>query len=146
MNVSLLNVANIACTLKTETMDWQGIIPEILTFIAGGGLVGLVTLGSRKKKADVEVKVDEIKALHDTIEMVYQPTITHLNNRVAQLEDEVKVLRNQLSTERADHQKEINMMNQQILAITKALGIKATMQIRDDKGRFTKAADEEDEA
>lgn len=127
-------------------MDWQGIIPEILTFIAGGGLVGLVTLGSRKKKADVEVKVDEIKALHDTIEMVYQPTITHLNNRVAQLEDEVKVLRNQLSTERADHQKEINMMNQQILAITKALGIKATMQIRDDKGRFTKAADEEDEA
>lgn len=133
------------CTLKTETMDWQGIIPEILTFIAGGGLVGIVTLGSRKKKADVEVKVDEIKALHDTIEMVYQPTITHLNNRVAQLEDEVKVLRNQLSTERADHQKEINMMNQQILAITKALGIKATMQIRDDKGRFSKAP-EEDEA
>lgn len=126
-------------------MDWQGIIPEILTFIAGGGLVGIVTLGSRKKKADVEVKVDEIKALHDTIEMVYQPTITHLNNRVAQLEDEVKVLRNQLSTERADHQKEINMMNQQILAITKALGIKATMQIRDDKGRFSKAP-EEDEA
>lgn len=145
MNVSLLNVANIACTLKTETMDWQGIIPEILTFIAGGGLVGIVTLGSRKKKADVEVKVDEIKALHDTIEMVYQPTITHLNNRVAQLEDEVKVLRNQLSTERADHQKEINMMNQQILAITKALGIKATTQIRDDKGRFTKAPDEDNE-
>ncbi len=125
-------------------MDWQGIIPEILTFIAGGGLVGIVTLGSRKKKADVEVKVDEIKALHDTIEMVYQPTITHLNNRVAQLEDEVKVLRNQLSTERADHQKEINMMNQQILAITKALGIKATMQIRDDKGRFSKAPEEDE--
>lgn len=115
-------------------MDWQGIIPEILTFIAGGGLVGLVTLGSRKKKADVEVKVDEIKALHDTIEMVYQPTITHLNNRVAQLEDEVKGLRTQLSTERADHQNEINLMNQQILAITKALGIKATTKIRQDKG------------
>lgn len=126
-------------------MDWQGIIPEILTFIAGGGIVGLFTIPAKKKKADVEVKVDEIKALHDTIEMVYQPTITHLNSRVAQLEDEVKVLRNQLSTERADHQKEINMMNQQILAITKALGIKATMQIRDDKGRTSKAP-EEDEA
>lgn len=115
-------------------MDWQGIIPEILTFIAGGGIVGLFTIPAKKKKADVEVKVDEIKALHDTIEMVYQPTINHLNNRVAQLEDEVKVLRKQLSTERADHQNEINLMNQQILAITKALGIKATTKIRQDKG------------
>lgn len=115
-------------------MDWQGIIPEILTFIAGGGLVGIVTLGSRKKKADVEVKVDEIKALHDTIEMVYQPTIAHLNNRVEQLEDEVKTLRSQLASERADHQNEINLMNQQILAITKALGIKATTKIRQEKG------------
>lgn len=146
MNVSLLNLANIACTLKTETMDWQGIIPEILTFIAGGGIVGLFTIPAKKKKADVEVKVDEIKALHDTIEMVYQPTINHLNNRVEQLEGEVKTLRSQLASERADHQNEINLMNQQILAITKALGIKATTQIRDDKGRFTKAADEEDEA
>ena len=127
-------------------MDWQGIIPEILTFIAGGGIVGLFTIPAKKKKADVEVKVDEIKALHDTIEMVYQPTINHLNNRVEQLEGEVKTLRSQLASERADHQNEINLMNQQILAITKALGIKATTQIRDDKGRFTKAADEEDEA
>ncbi len=115
-------------------MDWQGIIPEILTFIAGGGIVGLFTIPAKKKKADVEVKVDEIKALHDTIEMVYQPTINHLNNRVEQLEGEVKTLRSQLASERADHQNEINLMNQQILAITKALGIKATTKIRQDKG------------
>ena len=123
-------------------MNWQELIPQLLSFVAGGGLVGLVTLGARKKKADVEVKVDEIKALHDTIEMVYQPTITHLNNRVEQLEGEVKMLRSQLASERADHQNEINMMNQQILAITKALGIKATSQIHKEKD--TKA--EEDDA
>lgn len=114
-------------------MDWQGIIPEILTFVAGGGIVGLFTIPAKKKKADVEVKVDEIKALHDTIEMVYQPTINHLNNRVEQLEGEVKTLRSQLASERADHQNEINLMNQQILAITKALGIKATTKIRQEK-------------
>ena len=114
-------------------MDWQGIIPEILTFIAGGGIVGLFTIPAKKKKADVEVKVDEIRALHDTIEMVYQPTINHLNNRVEQLEGEVKTLRSQLASERADHQNEINLMNQQILAITKALGIKATTKIRQEK-------------
>lgn len=124
-----------------NTMDWSVIIPQILSFIAGGGLVGIVTLGARKKKADVEVKVDEIKALHDTIEMVYQPTITHLNNRVEQLEGEVKMLRSQLANERADHQNEINMMNQQILAITKALGIKATSQIHKEKG--TKSEEDE---
>ena len=112
-------------------MNWVEII---ISFVAGGGLTALVTLGAKKKKADVEVKVDEIKALHDTIEMVYQPTINHLNNRVEQLEGEVKTLRSQLASERADHQNEINLMNQQILAITKALGIKATTKIRQDKG------------
>lgn len=122
-------------------MDWQGIIPEILTFIAGGGIVGLFTIPAKKKKADVEVKVDEIKALHDTIEMVYQPTINHLNSRVEQLEGEVKTLRSQLASERADHQNEINLMNQQILAITKALGIKATSQIHKEKG--TKSEEDE---
>ena len=124
-------------------MDWQGIIPEILTFIAGGGIVGLFTIPAKKKKADVEVKVDEIKALHDTIEMVYQPTINHLNTRVEQLEGEVKTLRSQLASERADHQNEINLMNQQILAITKALGLKAETQIRDERGRFAKAPEDE---
>lgn len=125
-------------------MNWQDIIPQIISFVAGGGLVGIVTLRSTKKKADVEVKVDEIKALHDTIEMVYQPTINHLNSRVEQLEGEVKTLRTQLASERADHQNEINMMNQQILAITKALGIKAISHIRNDK--TAKKEEEEDEA
>lgn len=124
-------------------IDWGNILGYALSFAGGGGLVTLFTLRSSRKKADVEVKVEEIKALHDTIEMVYQPTISHLNSRVAQLEDEVKTLRSQLTSERQDHQNEINLMNQQILAITKALGIKATAQIRDDKGRFAKAVEED---
>lgn len=124
-------------------IDWGNILGYALSFAGGGGLVTLFTLRSSRKKADVEVKVEEIKALHDTIELVYQPTINHLNSRVAQLEDEVKTLRSQLTSERQDHQNEINLMNQQILAITKALGIKATAQIRDDKGRFAKAVEED---
>jgi Mg2+ and Co2+ transporter CorA len=123
-------------------MELNGILGYLISFVGGGGLMTLVTWRSSKKKADVEVKVDEIKALHDTIELVYQPTITHLNNRVAQLEDEVKSLRTQLSSERADHQKEIAMMNHQILAISRALGIKASTQIRNEKGQFAKAQKE----
>ena len=144
-------------------MDWQGIIPEILTFIAGGGLVGIVTLGSRKKKADVEVKVDEIKALHDTIDLVYKPIIDEQNNtikrqneRIQELDVEVKELRRQVTEERNDHQREIatmrsehqreiSLMQKQILEIARIVGVKTTKQIRDDKtGRFIKV--EEDEA
>lgn len=126
-------------------MEISEIISYGLTFIGGGGLVGLVTLGASKKKADVSVKVDEISALHDTIERVYQPIINQQNARIGELETEVKQLRQQLIEERRDHQKEIDMMNKRILAITDALGLRATKHVRDNKGRFTKPA-EEDEA
>lgn len=108
----------------------------------------LVNLRSSKKKADVEVKVDEIKALHDTIDMVYKPiieqqnkTIEQQNTRIEALDSEVKNLRKQLIDERSDHQKEIDMMNKRILAITNALGLSATKQIRDSKGRYAKEED-----
>ena len=124
-------------------MEVETIVTGVLSFIAGGGILSLITLKASKKKADVEVKVDEIAALHDTIGKVYEPMIEHLNNRVEELEEEVKSLRAQLSTERADHQKEIDLMNKQIIEITRALGIRATAQIRDERGRFTKAEAED---
>lgn len=120
-------------------MEVETIVTGILSFIAGGGILSVITLKASKKKADVEVKVDEIKALHDTIDMVYQPIIEQQNKRIAELEDEVKQLRKQLIEERADHQNEIDLMNKRILAITSALGMRATNQIRDEKGRFSRA-------
>jgi Mg2+ and Co2+ transporter CorA len=119
-------------------MDIETIVTGVLSFIAGGGILSVITLKASKKKADVEVKVDEIKALHDTIETVYQPIINQQNARIAELEDEVKQLRQQLHEERIDHQKEIDLMNKRILEITKALGMRASTQIRDEKGRFSK--------
>ena len=133
-------------------MDWQPIIPEILAFLSGGGLVGIVTIGSRKKKADVEVKISEIDAIQHTVEAVYKPlieqqnqTIEQQNKKIQGLESKVEKLTSQLTEERSAHQKEINSMQKQILEIHKALGLKAAQQIRDNKGRFTKS-EEEDEA
>lgn len=121
-------------------MGWlEVILSNIVTLILGGGLATFITLRSVKKKAEVEVKVDEIQALHNTIEQVYQPMITQLNTRVKELEGEVTSLRKQLQDERADHQKELDMMNRRILAITSALGLKASEQIRDERGRYAKA-------
>ena len=117
-------------------MDFGTYAEYILTFVAGGGLATLVTLKSKKKKADVEVKVDEIAALHDIIEKVYEPTIAFQKARIEELETEVKSLKEQLTTERLDRQREMDLMNKRILAITSALGIKVSEQMRNEKGQF----------
>ena len=124
-------------------MNW---VEVIISFVAGGGLTALVTLSAKKKKANVEVKVDEIGALHDIIEKVYEPTIKFQKERISDLENQVRSLQEQLSNERADRQREMELMNKRILSITSALGLKAEAQIRDERGRFAKAQNEEDEA
>lgn len=123
-------------------MDIGSFSNYILTFIAGGGLATLVTLKARRKKADVEVKVDEIAALHDIIEKVYEPTIEFQKTRIEELQSEVRSLKEQLATERMDRQREMDLMNKRILAITNSLGIKAQEQIRNEKVQFTSAKEE----
>lgn len=120
-------------------------ITGIGSFILGGGILSLITLKTQKKKADVEVKMDEIKALHETIELVYEPLIEQQKQRIQELDLEVQSLRKQLTEERADRQKEIDLMNQRILSITSALGLKAHTQIRDEKGRYAKKDSPEEE-
>ena len=123
-------------------MEFGEILGYVASAIGGGGLMQIINLRSSKKKADVEVKVDEIKAIHDTVEMVYQPIIAQQNTRIQELEKEVSALRTQLIQERSDHQKEMDLMNKRILEITRALGMRANNQIRDSKGRFKKSEDE----
>ena len=99
----------------------------------------LITWKAKKKKADVEVKSDEIKALHDAIEMVYQPLIHQQKDRIQELEVEVKSLRDQLNKEREARQKEIDIMTGYITKVAGALGLRALTQLRDEKGKFIKA-------
>lgn len=126
-------------------MDLETIVGYAISAIGGGGIVKLITLRSTKKKAAVEVKMDEIQLIHNTIEQVYQPiinqqnkTIEQQNNRIQELDTEVRELRTQLSNERKEHQKDIDVLNRRILAITKALGLKADDRIRDENGRYKK--------
>ena len=99
------------------------ILGYVLTFIAGGGLMTIVTLKSKKKKGEVEV-------IHDTVEMVYQPMIKAQKERIGELEEEVKSLRKQLQEEREARQNEMNVLNKQILQITTALGIQVVSNIQ----------------
>ena len=119
-------------------MEFNEILGYILSAIGGGGLMKIINIRSEKKKAAVEVKLDEIQAIHNTIEMVYQPIIDQQNKRIQELESEVRELRTQLTSERKEHQKDIDLMNKRILAITNALGLKADTRLRDDNGRYKK--------
>lgn len=122
------------------------ILTPILTFIVGGGLTALFTLKFQRKKAAVEVKTDEIKALRDAVDMVYKPLIDTQKDRIQELEAEVKSLREQLKQERKDRQDEISTMNKQILAITSALGMKVVDDVnRNVRKRLGKTVEVEPE-
>lgn len=119
-------------------MELGELIGYGVSFIGGGGLMTAINWRTSKKKASIDVKVDEIKAIHDTVDLVYKPIIEQQNMRIKELDEEIKALREQLILERHEHQKEIDMMNKRILAITSALGLKAQHQLRDSNGRFMK--------
>lgn len=110
-------------------MNFGEILGYIVTFVAGGGLMTLITAKFQRKKAAVEVKTDEIKALRDAVDMVYKPLIDTQKDRIQELEAEVKSLREQLKQERKDRQDEISRMNGQILQITSALGMKVVDEV-----------------
>lgn len=118
------------------------ILTPILTFIVGGGLTAIFTLKFQRKKAAVEVKTDEIKALRDAVDMVYKPLIDTQKDRIQELEAEVKSLREQLKQERKDRQDEISRMNGQILQITSALGMKVVDEVnKNARKRIEKTID-----
>lgn len=118
------------------------ILTPILTFIVGGGLTAIFTLKFQRRKAAVEVKTDEIKALRDAVDMVYKPLIDTQKDRIQELEAEVKSLREQLKQERKDRQDEISRMNGQILQITSALGMKVVDEVnKNARKRIEKTID-----
>lgn len=122
-----------------KVMEFSDIFPYLATLLGGGGIGSFIGWRTRQRKDDVDIKVNEIEAIHQTVEKVYQPIINQQNLRIQELETEVHNLRQTLTTERAEHQKQIDILQKQILDITRALGIKANKQVRDEKtGRYVK--------
>lgn len=125
-------------------MDWTTIITSLLTFIAGGGIFTLVTIGVQRKKLKAGVKSDEIDNMRKALEDFYKPLlktqderIASQNMRITELETEVKTLRDEKRQMELSYQKQIADLQKQITYITRALGIKANKQIRAANGQFT---------
>lgn len=124
-------------------MEIGEIITYVGTLLGGGGLGWLVNWRWGRRKEAASVKSDEIETMKKAMEDFYDPLLKKQNARIAELEGEVKTLRDQLAYERNEHQKQIADLQKQITEITRALGIRAVKQVRNNKGQFTSETVEE---
>jgi len=121
-------------------MDMGEIMTYVATALGAGGLTQIINWRISKRKGIAEVKSDEIDNMRKAMEDFYKPLLHHQderiaaqNVRIAELENEVKTLRDEKRQMELSYQKQIADLQQQITTITKALGIKASKQIRDEK-------------
>ena len=112
----LIGGATIAKQRTNSHMEISEIITYIGTALGSGGLVQLANWKWGRRKEAASVKSDEIETMKKAMEDFYDPLLKKQNARIAELEGEVKTLRDQLAYERTD---------------------KAARQIRNGKGQFT---------
>lgn len=131
-------------------MEIGEIITYVGTLLGGGGLGWLVNWKWGRRKEAASVKADEIDNMRKAMEDFYNPLVKKQNERIAELEGEVKGLREDRRKMEQSYQEKIEGLNKQILDlqkqitdITRALGIKATKQVRNNKGQFTSEKVEE---
>ena len=124
-------------------MELGEIIPYIGTLLGGGGLGWLFNWKWGRRGNAAHVKADEIDNMRKAMEEFYDPLVKKQNARIAELEAEVKTLREDRRKSDEAYQKQIDALQRQITEITRALGIKATRQIRNAQGQFTSEKEEQ---
>lgn len=132
-------------------MELGEILGYVVSAVAGGGLTGIVNWRINKKKAKAELKMSELEVISKTVETVYEPIIKQQNERIAQLDTEVRELRaekkqmqkeyeTQISQIREEYSKQIQSLEKRMLEISRAVGLQTAKQARSADGRFTKLA------
>ena len=121
-------------------MDWGEVMGYVATALGAGGLTQIINWRISKRKGIAEVKSDEIDNMRKAMEDFYKPLLNHQderiaaqNARIAELENEVKTIREEKRQMELSYQKQITDLQTQITEITKALGIKVSKQIRNEK-------------
>lgn len=121
-------------------MDWGELIGYVATALGAGGLTQIINWRIGRRKATAEVQSDEIDNMRKAMEDFYKPLLHHQDERIAaqnarivELEAEVKTIRDEKRQMEISYQKQISDLQMQITTITKALGIKASKQIKDEK-------------
>lgn len=130
-------------------MELETILTMVGSLLGGGSLGGVLGWRMQKRKQTAEVKSDEIENMRKAMEEFYDPLVKKQNERIAQqdkriaeLEAEIKASRDERAKMEKSYQEQIASLQKQITDITRALGIKANRQIRNEKGQFAKPGEE----
>ena len=123
-------------------MELGEIFPYIGTLLGGGGLGWIVNWKWGRRKEAASAKADEIENMRKAMEDFYDPLVKKQNARIAELEAEVKALREERRKMEESYQNQISDLQKQITEIPRVLGIKAVRQVRNNKGQFTSEKEE----
>ena len=123
-------------------MEFGDIWTYIVTAVGGGGITQLVNWRLNKRKnvaevsaAEAEAKAAEIDNMRKAMQDFYEPLVNRQNTRIEELEKEIKELRQDKREMEILYQKQIAQLQEQILQITRALGLKSQKEIKVTKGR-----------
>lgn len=136
-------------------MELETIYGYVLSALGGGGITGIVKWIFEKKKAKVEIKQSEVEVIAETVRSVYEPIIEQQNKRIAELDREVKELRQekrdqkdeyekQIAAMKKDYQEQIASLEARMLGLAKAVGYRATSEIKSSTRRAKAANQTED--
>ena len=120
-------------------MEIGEIAGYIISALGGGGITQLINARINRKKVKVEVQQSEIDVIASTVRSVYEPIIKQQNERIDELNREVKQLRAEKQVMQENYERQIKSLQTQILSITRTLGIKATERLRGANGQYVKA-------
>lgn len=130
-------------------VDFDQITTLLLGVLGGGAGGGILGWRLQRRKQTAEVKSDEIENMRKAMEEFYDPLVKKQNERIAQqdkriaeLEAEIKTSRDERAKMEKSYQEQIASLQKQITEITRALGIKANRQLRNERGQFTKTWEE----
>jgi len=132
-------------------MELGEIFGYIASAVGGGGLTAIINWRVNKSKAKAELKMSELEVIAQTVQTVYEPIIHQQNERIAQLDAEVKELRDekkqmqkdyelQIAQIKEEYNKQIQSLEKRMLEISRAVGLKTVNQARSADGKFVKLA------
>lgn len=111
-------------------MNFGDVWGYIVALVGGGGITQLVNWRLNKRKNIAEVKSDEIATMRQAMQDFYEPLVNRQNVRIQELESEIANLREERRKMESHYQSQILALQEQIVLINKALGLKAQKEIK----------------
>lgn len=110
-------------------MQFSEIWGYVISAIGAGGITQLLNWRYNRRKNAADLKADEIENMRKAMADFYDPLVAAQNKRIEELEGEIRQLRDDKREMERTHQQQIAQLQEQIIAISAALGIQAQKAI-----------------